>query len=246
MSDIAHPPPHTLETLEHLRRLGEHNADRVGEAAELLLACLRSDGLVFTAGAGHSLGGVMESFYRAGGLAAVRPLYHPDLLPLHGAVAGTAAERRSGLAGDLLAHTGFRGGRDVLVVFSNSGVNPYPVELAATVRASGSAVVAITSPAAAAHAPRRAEATLVEHAHTVLDTLVPAGDTSYPAGSPVTAPLSSLANAFTWNLLLIELHRAAETAGVTLPWWRSSNTIGGDEANAANLEHYGERIPELR
>ncbi|MGP4015695.1 sugar isomerase domain-containing protein [Saccharopolyspora sp. 5N708] len=243
MSDNG--PVHAEQTLEHLRRIGAHNAANLRTAADRLFAAVRADGLVFTAGAGHSLAGVMESFYRAGGLAAVRPLYHPDLLPLHGAVASTKTERRSGLAEEVLTAAGFRGGADALVVFSNSGVNPYPVELAKLARAAGSAVVAITSPAASAEAPKRAGTTLAEQAEIVLDTKVPGGDASYPPAAPVTAPLSSLANAFLWNMLLVQMYNLAAAAGVELPVWRSSNTIGGDEANAANLAHYGERVPGL-
>ncbi|MCI2418503.1 SIS domain-containing protein [Saccharopolyspora sp. K220] len=239
-------PVHAEHTLEHLRKIGAHNADNLRTAADRLFAAVRADGLVFTAGAGHSLAGVMESFYRAGGLAAVRPLYHPDLLPLHGAVASTKTERRSGLAEEVLTAAGFRGGADALVVFSNSGVNPYPVELAKLARAAGSAVVAITSPAASAEAPKRAGTTLAEQAEIVLDTKVPGGDASYPTAAPVTAPLSSLANAFLWNMLLVQMYNQAAAAGIELPVWRSSNTIGGDEANAANLAHYGERVPGLR
>lgn len=236
---------HAEPTLDHLRRVGEHNATALAGAAAALLSCVRTDGLVCTAGAGHSLAGVMESFYRAGGLAAVRPLYHPDLLPLHGAVASTRTERTSGLAESVLTDAGFRGGTDALVVFSNSGVNPYPVELASNAAGAGSQVIAVTSPAAGADAPKRAGTTLAEQAHIVLDTLTPGGDASYPTDDPVTAPLSSLANAFLWNMLLVELHDAAEREGVELPVWRSANTVGGDDANAANLRHYGARVPGL-
>ncbi|MEV5536089.1 SIS domain-containing protein [Saccharopolyspora shandongensis] len=238
-------PVHAEHTLEHLRKIGAHNAEALRAAADRLFAAVRADGLVFTAGAGHSLAGVMESYYRAGGLAAVRPLYHPDLLPLHGAVASTRTERRTGLAEEVLTAAGFRGGTDALVVFSNSGVNPYPVELARLARAAGSTVVAITSPTASAEAPKRAGTTLAEEAEIVLDTLVPGGDASYPPAEPVTAPLSSMANAFLWNMLLVQMYDLAGAADVDLPVWRSSNTVGGDEANAANLAHYGARVPGL-
>src|SRR3981081_1376599 len=118
----------------HLDRGADHNVTAVAEVAELLLACVRADGTVLTAGAGHSLAAVAETFYRAGGLACVRPLYHPDLLPMHGAVSSTKAERRHGLAAEVLGPDPL-GAKDVLVVFSTSGVNPYPVELAGLVRA---------------------------------------------------------------------------------------------------------------
>lgn len=228
----------------HLGRVAEHNADAVATVADLLLACVRADGLVLTAGAGHSLAAVAETFYRAGGLACVRPLYHPDLLPLHGAISSTRAERRCGLAADVLGPAPL-GERDVLVVFSTSGVNPYPVELAGLVRAAGRAVVAVTSGPSSAVAPRRAGTTIAEQADVVLDTLVPPGDATYPPDSPVAAPISTVANAFLWNLVLVRLIDVAAKEGVALPLWRSSNVPGGDEANAEFLSHYTPRVPAL-
>lgn len=245
MPDDSPAPTHAELTLDHLRQVGEHNAERLRTAATLLVERIAGGGLLHTAGAGHSLAGVMESFYRAGGLAAVRPLYHPDLMPLHGVSPSREAERASGFASRVLTDSGFQGGQDVLLVFSHSGINPYPVELAITARETGAPVIAFTSPTATADAPRRAVSALAEEADIVLDTLVRPGDATYPVPEPVTAPLSSLANAFLWNLLLVQVHEVAEQKGIELPWWRSANVAGGDEANAANLRHYGARVPGL-
>jgi uncharacterized phosphosugar-binding protein len=224
-----------------VQNAGTGNEKQIVQAAELIVTSLRADGLTFTAGAGHSLAAVAETFYRAGGLAGVYPLYHPELLPLHGAQASTAAERRSGLAAEVLADRA-PGPRDVLVVFSTSGVNPYPVELAAAARAAGAPVVAVSSRAAVAAAPRRAGSTLIEQADIVLDTGVRPGDASFPADNPRTAALSTVLNAFLWNSVLAQVVYLAEDA----PLWRSSNIPGGDEANAALLAHYTPRIPALR
>jgi uncharacterized phosphosugar-binding protein len=229
----------------HLRRMAEHNADAVTDVADLLLACVRADGLVHTAGAGHSLAAVAETFYRAGGLACVHPLYHPDLLPMHGAVSSTTAERRSGLAAEVLDGQPLAE-PDVLVVFSTSGVNPYPVELASLARSAGRAVVAVTSGPASAVAPRRAGGTVAEQATVVLDTLVPPGDSTYPADSPVIAPISTVANAYLWDLVLVALTDLAGKEGVPLPLWRSANVPGGDEANAGLMARYSPRVPALR
>lgn len=247
MSNDSYSRAHAEQSLRQLDRLAEHNSEALRQASKLVIECVNADGLIFTAGAGHSLAGVLETFYRAGGLAAVRPLYHPDLLPLHGAATSTATERMDGLAVETLREAGLSSGIDMLVVFSNSGINPYPVELAAHAHSEGSAVVAVTSPAAAAGAPKRTSAgTLAEHATVVLDTLVPPGDCTHPGTDPATAPGSSLANVFLWNLLLVETYERAAESGLRLPWWRSSNAPGGDEANATHLEHYGTRVTRLR
>jgi uncharacterized phosphosugar-binding protein len=241
---ITDPTTYDQAVRTHLTKVAEHNDAAVAEVAALLLACVRADGIVLTAGAGHSLAAVAETFYRAGGLACVRPLYHPDLLPMHGAVSSTKAERRSGLAAEVLGPEPL-GERDVLVVFSTSGVNPYPVELAGLVRAAGRAVVAVTSGPASAVAPRRADRTLAESASVVLDTLVPPGDATYPAAAPVVAPISTVVNAFLWNLVLVRLIDLGAAEGVALPLWRSSNVPDGDAANAGLLAKYTPRVPTL-
>ncbi|WP_407652508.1 sugar isomerase domain-containing protein [Amycolatopsis cynarae] len=230
---------------EAIRNAATGNEEPVSQTAALLLTTLTRDGLVYTAGAGHSLAAVAETFYRAGGLACVYPLYHPELLPLHGAEASTGAERRPGLAAQVLAAAG-PGPDDLLVVFSNSGVNPYPVELARAAREAGTPVIAVTSRTSVAAAPRRSEGTLIDAASVVLDTGVRPGDASFPADNPRTAALSTVLNAFLWNSVLAALVSLAEEAGnVTVPLWRSSNVPGGDEANAALLARYRPRIPAL-
>ncbi|SHF68311.1 sugar isomerase domain-containing protein [Streptoalloteichus hindustanus] len=228
----------------HLARLEEHNADALDKAARLLLDCVRGGGVVLTAGAGHSLAAVAETFFRAGGLACVRPLYHPQLLPLHGAGDSTVAERRAGLAEQVFTEAN-PGPHDVAVVFSTSGVNPYPVELALHARQAGLPVIAVTSPASTAGAPRRAATTLAEQATLVLDTLVPPGDVTHPADAPTTAPLSSLAVMFLWNCLLVRLAEHAADEAVELPLWRSSNVDGNDAWNASLIERYHHRVPQL-
>ncbi|WP_409181758.1 sugar isomerase domain-containing protein [Amycolatopsis sp. VS8301801F10] len=232
-------------TSDQLAAAAEANAAQVSAAADLLLGVIRADALVFTAGAGHSLAAVAETFYRAGGLACVYPLYHPELLPLHGAQKSTRTERRSGLAEEVLAERA-PGPDDVLVVFSTSGVNPYPVELAAGARRRGAAVIAVTSRACVAAAPRRSATTLVEEGTVVLDSLVIPGDASYPASAPRTGPLSTVVNAFLWNLILAEVYDRGTAEGLDVPLWRSSNVEGGDAANAALLAKYEPRVPALR
>jgi uncharacterized phosphosugar-binding protein len=225
---------------EHLDRVERHNAAALDRAADLLLPAVTGGGLVHTGGSGHSLGMVLEGFFRAGGLACVHPLYAPAISPLHGAWPATEAERRTGLAEPVLAAAAPRPG-DVVVVFSNSGVNPYPVELAGAARSRGLPVIAFVSGPSMAAAPPRAGTRLGEVADLVIDTLVPPGDASYPAEAPRTAPLSSLACVYLWNLVLARMADRAD-----LPLWASANTPGGDERNAALLERYSVRVPALR
>lgn len=230
----------TRMVTQHLGVALSRNAEALRAAAEAVVAADRAEHLVFATGAGHSLAGVVETFFRAGGLALVRPLWHPDLLPLNGALASTAAERTPGLGRRVVEEAGLTAG-DVLVVFSTSGVNPYPVEAAVAARAAGATVVAVTSRVASDAAEQRAGRRLYEVADVVIDTAVPPGDVSWPPLEPRTAPLSSLVNAAVWNAVLVLAHALQPE----LPVWRSAN-LGSGGSNEELAERYADRVPEIR
>lgn len=225
---------------EYVDRVLSHDPAAIEAAAEAVTTTGRDGGLVRPAGAGHSLAAVLETFFRAGGLAFVRPFYDASILPLVGARASTAGERVPG-KGRALAEAAGIEARDTVVVFSNSGVNPFPVEIAKVAREAGATVVALTSSAASAGAPLRAGQRLSDLADVVLDTLVPAGDATWPQDAPVTAPVSSLATTALWTAVLRGVHDRWPDA----PRWRSANVAGTDDANAAVLARYADRIPEL-
>lgn len=229
---------------DFLSDVEDANTAAVSSVSDAIVQCTADGGLVYAAGAGHSLAAVNEAFYRAGGLAFVRPIHDARLLPLNGAQASTDAERESGLAAEILAKYEITAS-DVLIVFSNSGINFYPVELALAAKEIGIMVIAFTSLTASAAAPLRAGYRLFDIADICLDTRVPPGDAAWPTEAPVTGPMSSLANCFLWNLVLAEVHRTAAERGVELPMWVSANSSDAD-ANARTLAAYADRVPELR
>jgi uncharacterized phosphosugar-binding protein len=216
----------------------------IADAAALLLRTIRADGIIHTAGAGHSLAMVCETFYRAGGLAPVRPLWEPPVLPLTGAVPSTTAERETG-RGAAVLHAAAPQPHDTVVVFSTSGRNPYPVEIATEAVALGVPVIAVTSLVASAQASDRSGSRIADHATVVLDTAVPPGDVVYPAVAARTSAVSTILCAYVWALVLAELDDLATVEGLELPLWTSSNVPGGDDRNAGLLARYAHRIPEL-
>lgn len=128
------------------------------------------------------------------------------------------AERETGVGTEVVAAVD-PGPRDLVAIFSNSGRNPYPVEIAEGARARGAVVVALTSVGASQANPPRGAHRLYEVADVVLDTMVPPGDVSSPAGNPVTSPLSTLACCALWTEILADTVEL--DPGVRL--WRSAN-----------------------
>ncbi|MQA96155.1 MAG: sugar isomerase domain-containing protein [Streptosporangiales bacterium] len=229
---------------DHLRRVEEGNAAAVDTVARRVLRAVTDDHIVHTVGSGHSLGLVLETFYRAGGLACVRPIFHPALLPLFGAQSSSQFERVPGIAANCVGQAGARPG-DVGFVFSNSGVNAFPVEVADELAKREVYVVGVLSRPHMEAAPRRAHAKLGDIADIVLDTMIPPGDAVVPTAGGTTAALSSLCTIYLWDLLLTRLARLADEAGVKLPLWQSANVPGGDAANAGHMTRYRKRIPYL-
>jgi uncharacterized phosphosugar-binding protein len=241
MADVSRPPGRWMR--EHLAAVEEANAAVLDTVAAKMLQVVRADRLIFVAGTGHSLGQALEAFFRAGGLACVYPLYHPALLPFSGASASTFQERLPGF-GRLLAERAPAAPGDLAVVFSNSGVNPVPVEIAQTLRERGVVVVAVTSRAHMERASPRAGRKLGDVVDHLIDTLVPYGDAVYEAGGGRTMPLSSLAGIFIWNLLLGRLADLAR-GGPDLPLWTSANVEGAEARNRALAARYQHRVPQL-
>ncbi|MDD7963483.1 sugar isomerase domain-containing protein [Microbacterium sp. NE1TT3] len=225
---------------EFVDGVGERNAAQIDQAARAIADTAAAAGLVRPTGAGHSLAAVLETFFRAGGLAFVRPIWHPRILPLTGAAAATSAEREVGLGAEAAGAAGIEA-RDTVVVFSNSGTNPFPVEVAEAGRAAGATVIAVTSRRSNEAAPRRAAHRLIDVADIVIDTAVPPGDATWPPEAPVTAPVSSLATNTVWTLVLRRVYEFAPEA----PRWRSANVPGNDEVNRELSARFAGRIPEL-
>jgi uncharacterized phosphosugar-binding protein len=230
---------------EHLARVEEVNDGVLNRVVEQMFNVVSSDRLIYVGGTGHSISLMLESFYRAGGLACVQPLYSPALLPLHGGMDSTLAEKTSGFA-EILVDRFAPSAQDLAFIFSNSGVNAVPVELAGELRKCGTTVVAVVSlshlRAASARGPHKIDAV----ADFVIDTLVPYGDAAYPTGTGVrTAGLSSLTGIYVWNLLLTRLADLADAKGVRLPIFTSSNVDGGAERNGELVKHFRGRVHAL-
>lgn len=222
---------------ELVDRVLEANTDVIRAAADAIATTGRADGLAHTTGAGHSLAAVLETFFRAGGLAFVNPLWDLELLPLQGARGATETERVPGSGRSVAEAAGIEA-RDTVIVFSNSGVNPYPVEVAEVGKEIGATVIAMTSPATSRVAVQRSGRRLMDIADIVIDTFVIPGEVTYPPDSPVTAPTSTLATTAVWAEILCRVVDQWPEA----PFWRSANIPGNDERNAATLERYSKRI----
>src|SRR6185503_363709 len=133
-------------------RLLESQRDVLMKVAERMAETTKRDRRIFLFGTGHSHLIAEEGFYRAGGLANVVPILTEHVMLHHLPSLGSRLERTPGLA-QLILERYAPQPEEMLFVFSNSGVNQLPVEMALRARERGLFVVSVSSFAYARQAP---------------------------------------------------------------------------------------------
>lgn len=222
-------------------RLRSDLAPEIERVAERVAASLERGGVLHLFGTGHSQLVALELAGRAAGLAAVNAIADPALSPALGQRAA-ATERLPGYGEVVLDDEDLRPG-EVLVVISNSGINPVPIDVASGARERGLFVVAVTSVAHSRETASRHPSgqRLLDVVDTVLDTGVPRGDGALTVDGVAVGPLST-------GLSMAVLHamvcRVAEqlAGGVgDLPVLVSQN-LDDVDVNGALYERFADRM----
>jgi uncharacterized phosphosugar-binding protein len=215
--------------------------------AARMAECVQRDDRILLFGTGHSHMLAEEGHYRAGGLANVVPMLQSALMLHEGSILSGRLERTPGLARPVFERYQPQAG-ELLFVFSNSGVNVAPVEMALLAKEHGSISVAVCSLAYARAAPlssagrRLFEVTdyVIDNGGEQGDSLIALDDTLWRVG-----PSSTVINALLWNALVTEAAFILQTRGAPIPVYKSSNLPDGAQHNAALLQKWRGRNPHL-
>jgi len=233
-----------LQAVRELQtRVVEGQRANLIEVAERMAETTRRDQRIFLFGTGHSHLLAEEGFYRAGGLANVVPILTEHLMLHHLPTLGSHLERMPGLA-DMILDRYLPEPGEMLFVFSNSGVNRLPVEIALQGRERKLFVVGVSSFAYARQAPLSdLGLRLDESVDLALDNGGIPGDALLELGdySWRVAPSSTVICALIWNCLVSETAHILIKSGITPPIFVSINVAGAAEHNQALLEKWRPR-----
>ena len=218
----------------------------IAAAAEALADTLSAGGLVYVFGCGHSAALTMDLFYRAGGLMLIHPIFDERIILDHRPVTETTEwEQKEGWAPDLLPQSGARPG-DAVIVFSTSGRNGAPIDIALTAKETGLTVIAVTSRAYASSLPSRHSSgkRLHEVADLVIDNHVDPGDASLslPGLQQKVGPTSTVLGSAIAQALIVQAMARLIEKGETPPVYISANLPGGSEQNQQVLSRYRDRL----
>ncbi len=228
-------------------RICQTQNEAMAQAAQIAAKVICQDGLIYVFGCGHSHILSEETFYRAGGLACVAPVFCERLMLHESAWESSRLEKESGYARHLLEKYPFTP-RDMVFCVSTSGKNAVPVEFAMGLAEKGVPTVAICS---GAYADVPVSNPLGKHLYQVcdlwLDNQAPYGDACLSlrwADVPM-APLSTITGSFLINSVLAQATQLALDQGADAPIYLSGNLPGGRERNHQLVERYAARIPHL-
>ncbi|ARI76445.1 SIS domain-containing protein [Halobacillus mangrovi] len=215
------------------------------EAAKHIVESIELGGIVHLFGTGHSHMLAEEGFYRAGGLAAIRPIFIESLMLHEGAVRSSNLERQEGLAETFLKDEDIRP-EDVLVVISTSGKNPVPVDVALWGKEKGAFIISLSSHHYTEQQSSRHNSGkyLSEIADIAIDNGSPIGDAvlKHEALPVPFSSTSTVVGAALMNAMFAEVIGVLADKGEEPPVFLSGNVEGAAEHNQKLMERYAHRI----
>ena len=219
-----------------LARVLEMQRPAMEAVAQLWTDVILNDKLIYSFGSGHSRFIAGELYWRAGGLAPVMMIEDPTK---------GSAERLEGYAGLFMQEYAITAG-DVIVVISNSGINPVPIEVALFARDKGAKVVSLTGLEHSQQATSRHSSgkKLYEISDIVLDTMGVYGDAVVPVPGYdwKVSPTSTLVSVAILNAIVAQTARNLLALGHMPPVLISANVKEGDDHNRHMSEKYWQRL----
>lgn len=192
-----------------LKQIKTTQLEAIAQASEMCADTIGNGGLVYLFGSGHSRMAVEEIFPRYGSYAGFYPIvelavtYHNQVVGCNGQRQALFLENVPGYAEVILRNFTFVPA-DCMIVFSNSGTNILPIEMAMGAKARDMPVIAVSS-LAHSRASTSKHATgkrLCDIAHLTIDNCNPPGDAvveipnlAHPVGPTSSIGTLAIANA---------------------------------------------------
>jgi uncharacterized phosphosugar-binding protein len=221
-------------------------------AAELMAGSIAVDRWVHTFGCGHATIPVEEMYPRIGGFVGFHPMvelpltYFTHITGEMGIHQFLFLERAEGYGEAIMKGYTFDE-RDTMWIFSHTGINTVNIDIALRAKEIGMKVVATGSAAQVGDSRHKSGRTLFEIADVVIDTRVPAGDSSVPLPNHFdrVGPVSTMAFVAVVWMTITTVAEILANRGVKL-YIHPSHNIPGDttarERLDAALAEYKRRI----
>ncbi|MGB7594498.1 MAG: SIS domain-containing protein [Erysipelotrichaceae bacterium] len=222
-----------------LKEVEATQSANIRKAGELIAESIMSGGILQAFGSGHSYAAAIEITNRAGGLIPAKAIKEP---------AGGMYETIEGVGALFLKRSDIRKD-DIVVLISNSGRNPLPIEIALKCKEVGAKIIVVTALESSKELSSKhsSKKNLWQFGDVVLDNRVMKGDSSVEVpGLPVrVCGTSSVSAAVMLNAAVLEAIQIMVSKGYVPPVYMSQNIDGGPEFNERLSAQYADRLNRL-
>ena len=224
---------------ELLKEVEATQSGNITRAGEMIAQSIMDGGILQAFGSGHSFAAAIEITNRAGGLIPAKAIKEP---------AGGMYETIEGVGNLFLKRSDIRK-EDIVVLISNSGRNPLPIEIALKCHEIGAKIIVVTSLESSKELSSKHSCgkNLWELGDVVLDNRVMKGDSTIEVpGLPVrVCGTSSVSAAVMLNAAVLEAIQIMLSKGYVPPVYMSQNVDGGAEFNERLTAKYADRLNRL-
>jgi uncharacterized phosphosugar-binding protein len=223
-----------FDVIKNLMQVLEKEEEHMKKAAHFITESIMSGGIIQTFGSGHSFAASLEIAGRAGGLLPVKAVYEETF---------GRYEKIEGVGNEFLKYWDLRE-NDCVIIISNSGRNPFIVELAMYVSSRNIPLIAVTALDVSKNTPSRHSSgkRLFELADVVLDNHSTEGDAAVQIEGLKTkvGGTSSISADLLLNQTVVFAIEEMISKGFNPPVLMSANIDGGPEFNEKLMEKYRE------
>lgn len=237
------------EIQQKLKFVLKHEKEKMEFVADKVVETIQNDGIIQLFGCGHSHILTEEVFYRAGGLAPIKPILIEPLMLHEGAIKSSQLERQNDYAEEFIKKQDIQK-HDLVIVISTSGINPVPIDVAIHAKKTGAYIVGLSSfeyhkSQSSRHKSGQYLADVVDlplNNHSKLGD----GALHYKDFEVAFGPTSTVIGAAILNGILAEAIKLMINSGMKPPVFISGNVAGADDHNKTLLSKYSHRIDLLR
>ena len=213
--------------------------------SKLFYKTYKNNGMIYIFGTGHSHMLAEEGHFRAGGFAPICPILNSSLMLHENTVLSSTLERTAGIATELLKKYNIKS-NDVVVIYTNSGVNQAPIEAAYFAKKIKCKSVGISSKQYSNIAKKsKYKKKLYEVVDYHIDNYGPPGDALIKINEKYnTSPISTISGSFILNAILSEVANLAKNDD-PFPFYISGNMPNAEKHNLRLIKKYKKRNPHI-
>ena len=233
------------EIINLLEKISSNQKDKFFKVAQEFYKTYKKNGMIYIFGTGHSHMLAEEGHFRAGGFAPICPILNSSLMLHEDTTFSSVLERTEGVATNLIKKYNIES-KDILVIFTNSGVNQAPLEASYIAKKLKCKTVGISSESYSKIAKKsKYKKRLSEVVNYHFDNYGPPGDALIEIKKNLNvSPFSTIAGSFILNSIISEVAELAKNEK-PFPFYISGNMPNADKHNNKLMKKYIKKNPHI-